>query len=457
MVFMEKAGKPAVAIVSAGFEEDAAITGRVLGMPGLRFITVPHVLTGLPDEQIEREIEGTLPSAIEILTQAPVTPDGLKQASTPEGKQGQESFRGSDEAEVWERMTAAFLERGWSDGFPIVPPTPDRVAAMLGGTTLEPKHVVGILPPGNGIATVEKIAVNCVMAGCRPPHLPVMIAAVESILAHAGPGYDMSTTCAAPLMVVNGPVVRELGINNGRCALGPGAQSTVNIALGRALRLIKMNIGFNRPGLMDMDTIGSPTKFSLCLGENEAASPWEPFHVEKGFDPRKSTVAVFDIVNQKELADMYNTTPEGILDTFAFLTSVSPMHYGYYGASEGGGSGYLILVSPEHASILGRYGWSKDSTKRYVWQRAKIPASRHSNQNQLRHEGVIAKHWKQFLNQPAAVLEKTQLPVVETPDLYNLVVVGGQAGKSLAFSSSNKFAVIEVKNRTFAEASGEAR
>jgi len=448
MVFMEKAGKPAVAIVSAGFEEDAAITGRVLGMPGLRFLTVPHVLTGLPDEQIEHEIEGTLSSAIEFLTQAVAGTSGGGHSVQAVGQQVAESFRGGDEPDAWRRMTAAFLERGWSDGFPIIPPTPERVTTMLGGTSLAPDYVVGILPPGNGIATVEKIAINCVMAGCRPAHLPVMIAGVESILAHAGPGYDMSTTCAAPLMLVNGPIVRELGINSGRCALGPGAQSATNIALGRALRLIKMNIGFNRPGLMDMDTIGSPTKFSLCLGENEAASPWEPFHAEMGFDPRHSTVTVFDIVNQKELADMYNTTPEGILDTFAFLTSVSPMHYGYYGSNEGGGSGYLILVSPEHASILARHGWSKDSTKKYVWQRARIPASRHSNQNQLRHAGVIANHWKKFLKQPSAVLDKTLLPVVETPDLYNLVVVGGQAGKSLAFSSSNKFAVIEIKNRT---------
>ena len=450
MVFMEKAGKPAAAIVSGGFEEDAAITGRVLGMPGLRFIAVPDVLTGLPDEQVEREAEDALPQALEILTQSahPKGKAGSAQVKTV-GPASAEIFHGVDEFAAWQSMSAAFLVRAWADGFPVIPPTPERVAEMLRGTTLKPSHVVGVLPPGNGVATVEKIAINCVMAGCEPDHLPVLIAAVESILMHAGPGYDMSTTCAAPFILINGPVVKELGINSGRCALGPGEQSKVNIALGRALRLIKMNVGFNRPGLMDMDTIGSPMKFSLCVGENEAESPWEPFHVERGFDRNASTVTVIDIVNQKELADMYNITPEGILDTFAFLSSVAPMHYGYYGNDDGGGGGYLILVSPEHASILGRYGWSKDSTKRYVWQRSKIPANRHSNQNQLRHEGVIANQWKKFLKQPERELEKYLLPVVETPDQYQLVVVGGPTGKSLAFSSSNNFTPVEVKNRTY--------
>jgi hypothetical protein len=445
MVHMEKLGKPAAAIVSGGFEEDAAITGRVLGLPDIRFIVVPDVLTGLPDEEVERQAEDALPQALDILTSLGASGAG----HSPNGRTGAEpasveTFTGEDRMAAWERLNAEFLSRGWGDGFPLIAPTPERVEHMLKGTTLSPSHIVGVLPPGNGIATVEKIAINCVMAGCEPAHLPIMIAAVESILTHARPGYDMSTSCDAPLMIVNGPIVDELGINSGRCALGPGVQSKVNIVLGRALRLIKMNIGFNRPGLMDMDTIGSPTKFGMCVGENEAENPWEPFHAEHGFDRGASTVTVIQIRNQKEAADMYNTTPEGVLDTVAFLTSVVPEHYGYYGTHQ---HGYLILLSPEHASILERYRWSKDSVKRYIWHRAVIPANRHTNQQKFMHGDVIGNHWKKFLTLPESEMEKVKLPVVETPDLYEIVVVGGPTGKSLTFSYTPGFHPVEIKNR----------
>lgn len=445
MVWMEKAGKPAAAIVSAGFEKDAAITGRVLGLPAVRFITVPDVLTGLPDEQVEREAEEAVNQAVEILTRPPKdTFGGLDLGVTGLEPAQAMSFNGTDYFEAWAHMGSGFLEAGFGDGIPLVPPTPQSVARMLKGTTLSPNHVVGVLPPGNGIATVEKIAINCVMAGCEPAHLPVVIAAIESVLSHAGTGYDMSTSCDAQLILVNGPIVKELGINSGRCTLGPGPQSKANIAIGRALRLVKVNIGFQRPGVMDMDTIGSPTKFSMCAGENEGANPWEPFHVEHGFTRDRNTVTVFEVRNVKETGDMYNTTPEGVLDTVAFLTSVVPEHYGYYGTHQ---HGYLILLSPEHASIIQRHGWSKESLRRYVWHRAVIPASRHTNQNQLRHEDVVGSHWKKFLKLPESEMEKVMLPVIETPDLYQIAVVGGPVGKTLTFSFTGAFRPVEIRHR----------
>jgi len=445
MVWMEKAGKPAAAIVSGGFEEDAATTARVLGLPGLRFITVPDVLTGLPDEKVREEAEAALGSAVEILTTPARNPyAGARELATGTEPAKIETFRAPGYFLAWEEANASFQSRGYGDGIPIVPPTPAWVDRMLTGTTLRRDHVVGVLPPGNGIATVEKIAINAVMAGCEPQHLPVVIAAVESVMSYAGPGYDMSTSCDAQLILVNGPIVNELGINSRRCTLGPGAQSKANIAIGRALRLIKVNIGFQRPGVMDMDTIGSPTKFSMCAGENEAANPWEPFHAEHGFPRDASTVTVFEVRNLKEAADMYNTTPEGVLDTVAFLTSVVPEHYGYFGTHQ---HGYLILLSPEHASIIKRFGWSKESVRRYVWHRSRIPASRHTNQNQVRHDGVLADHWKAFLKLSELEMAELSLPVVETPDLYQIVVVGGPTGKTLTFSYSGRFKPVEIKHR----------
>ena len=431
-------------IVSGGFEDDAAISARAFGLSDFRFAQVPDVLTGLPDDQIRREVEEALPQIVDILTTAPKQSNGAVAAVDPSRPAEVEEFTGTDRLEAWEGMNASFLDRGFGDGFPLVAPTPDKVEGMVAGTTLEPSHILGAMPPGNGVATVEKLAINCVMAGCEPGQLPILIAAVESIIAHAGVGYDMSTTCRAPLLLVNGPIVKELGINSGRCTLGPGSQSKANIAIGRALRLIKMNVGFNRPGLMDMDTIGSPTKFSLCAAENEDKNPWEPFHVEKGFDSEASTVTVFDILNQKEAGDMANTSPEGVMDTISFLTSVPPIHYSYFGVEES--DGYLILLSPEHANIISRAGWSKESVKRYIWRRASIPASRHSNQVKMRHEGQIADRWKELVSQPESEQEKTTLPVLETPDKYEIVVVGGEVGKTLTFSNRH-FPPQEIRHR----------
>ena len=195
---------------------------------------------------------------------------------------------------------------------------------------------------------------------------------------------------------------------------------------------------------MDMDTIGAPTKFSMCIGENEDKSPWDPWHVEHGFDEDKSTVAVLNIRNQKELADMFNTTPEGVLDTFAFGLSVTPEHYGYYGRHQ---CSYLLMISPEHASILERYGWDKESVRRYVWHRSEIPAARHTNQIELMHKDVQGKHWQWYLNMPQEQKERLMLPVVETPDRYKIVVVGGVTGKSLSYSFMGAYSTTEITDR----------
>src|SRR3989304_7098880 len=155
------------------------------------------------------------------------------------------------------------------------------------------------------------------MAGCQPEPLPLLVAAVDAI---SDPRFmlrsvSQSTGSHAPFMLVNGPIVKKLGINTGRCALGPGAQSEINTVLGRAIRLFYMNLGNAYPGVMDMDTLGSPTKYSMCLGENVEASPWEPYHVEKGFDCDASVVTMQPTYALSEVEDNYGTTPETFLNT----------------------------------------------------------------------------------------------------------------------------------------------
>ena len=194
---------------------------------------------------------------------------------------------------------------------------------MLAGTCRSPDEGITILEPALGVATVEKVAINAVMAGCRPEHLPVVLAAVE---AAAAPEFAlrfvaMSTGPHNPLIVVNGPIAARLGMNHGRGALGPGRASAVNTVLGRAMRLVMMNVGYAYVGKFDLDTIGTPRKYSMCLAENEAANPWEPLHVERGLRADESAVTVFSVESEIECADMANFTPEGVLRTYAGAAS----------------------------------------------------------------------------------------------------------------------------------------
>ena len=448
MVYLERAGKPAVGIVSGGFEHDAEASANAFGMPSWRSAVVPHVLTGLPDEEIRSDAEGAFATIVDVLT-AP----GYESRGNGAALAGVEAppattvrFQGWDRLEAVEKMNQTFLDTGWGDGFPLAPPTPERVEGMLRGTTLDPHHVVGVMPPGMGIATVENLAINAVMAGCEPMHLPILIAAVESIVKTRGPGWDMSTTCSAPLMLINGPIVKELGINSGRCTLGPGKQSRANIVLGRALRLIKMNVGKNYPGEMDMDTIGSPAKFSLCAAENEEASPWEPFHVEKGMPAEASTVTVIDITDVKEASNMYSRTPEKVLDTVALQTGAPPKSYSYMTTLI---SGHVILVmlAPEHADVLRLASWSKSDAKAYLWNRARVPAHWHTTVARDVPDFHIRPSWKWLLDLPDAEREKIFLPTAERPEDYEIVVVGGTVGKTLTFTADRGYEPEEIRHR----------
>ncbi|MGH7316417.1 MAG: hypothetical protein ACREJS_09180, partial [Candidatus Rokuibacteriota bacterium] len=179
---------------------------------------------------------------------------------------------------------------GWTDGLPIVPPTGEDVREFLRFTDREPREVVAVLPPRQGEATVERIAINAVMAGCRPEYLPLIITAVETL---ADPAFNLDSIQAtthpvAPLIIVNGPIAKEVGINSGYNAFGQGFRA--NLTIGRAVRLLLMNVGGGLPGTGDRATQGSPAKIAYCVAENEEASPWEPLHVEHGFAGEMSTV-----------------------------------------------------------------------------------------------------------------------------------------------------------------------
>ena len=201
----------------------------------------------------------------------------------------------AEEVEVPEDAEAVFeyaLERGWTDGLPIIPPTRQRVERMLAATHRSPQEVVARLAPRQGEATVERVAINAVMAGCAPSALPIVIAAVDAIADRAFNlnGIQATTNPVGPMIIVNGPVRQAAGINSGRNALGPGCRA--NATIGRALRLCMLNIGGGIPGETDKAILGMPGKYTFCLGENEEESPWEPLHVTRGLTASDSAITV---------------------------------------------------------------------------------------------------------------------------------------------------------------------
>ena len=436
-------------IISDGFQRDAMATARAFGFPQFRYALVPDVITGLTPPQIEQAVTDAFDQIVEVLTTDPKA-DGGKQV-TPKIKPAERlKIDASDTYAAVEKMNRQFLEQEWGDGFPLIPPTPEKVEQMLRATTRSPSDVITVMAPGNGLATVEKIAINAVLAGCEPVHLPILIAACE---AYTGLGFmvramAMSTSAHAPLMVINGPIAKEIGINSKRCALGPGLPSRHNIVLGRALRLIMINIGDCRPGHMDMDTIGSARKFGMCVAENEEQSPWEPFHVEKGFDKDASTVTIFATRDEIDVNDLGSWTPEGLLNSFAFFGAIpggeylTQIHPGLNPCFN-----FLLMMCPDHANICGKEaGWTKKAVREYVYQHCRTSARRLLNKHRSAPD-TIRPHWRWLLKLSEWELDQMILPVMESANDINIVVVGGPAGKNNIYRSITYPSTAIIKDR----------
>ena len=435
--------------MSGGFERDAMATARSFGLPEFRYALVPDVITGLTPERIEQEVTDAFDQIVDGLT-TDADGSGNGSATALKAKPADRlSIDATDSYDAFEKMNRQFLELEWGDGFPIIPATPEKVARMLKGTTRSPGDVITVLAPGNGIATVEKIAINAVMAGCEPVHLPILISTCE---AYTGLGdrvraMAMSTSSHAPLMVINGPIAKEIGINSKRCALGPGAQSRHNIVLGRALRLIMMNVGHCYPGHMDLDTIGSARKFGMCVAENEDESPWEPFQVEKGFDKDASTVTLFPTRDEIDVNDLDNWTPEGVLNSFAFFSAIPGGEY--LEQTHPGWDPYyrlLLMFGPEHANICGKAGWAKNAVREYVYNRCRISARRLLNKVRCTPE-TIRPQWEWLLKLSEWEQDQIMLPVMGNASDIEMVVVGGPAGKNLIYRCIAPPATAVIKDR----------
>lgn len=314
-----------------------------------------------------------------------------------------------------------YYERGFSDGLPVVPPTREKLAAMLAALGGEPERVECRVPPRWGNLTREVLAVNCVMAGCLPTYAPVVRAAMLALCDQSFNlnGVQATTHMAGPLCIVNGPVRDEIGMNAGCNVFGSGNRA--NATIGRAIRLILLNVGGAWPGDLDKSTLGHPGKYTYCIAENQEASPWAPYHVEKGYAETDSTVFMIAAEPPHSVTNHVADDPEGICDsivsamsTFAHNNAVSSGHC-------------AVVIGPEHAATFAKAAWAKHDVRMYLWTYARIAFDDVAFGH--RYGKVYNRSLPKWYRRGAGEL----IPLVPHPDNIHLFVAGGEAGRFSAF------------------------
>jgi len=332
-----------VLLANNGFVTDAHSAASGKGMPGIRVVgsAIPCESTVRAD--IDEGVVSVVKDLIEGLTK-PLTAD--EKAPKPKAaKLPRIAFRGD-----YQEVNRYFYGKGWTDGLPIVPPTEKAVAEMLTGTDLPPEHIVAKVIPRLGKATVEKIAINAVMAGALPTYMPVLIAAVQAVSDPKSrfDTFEVSTGSWAPFLTINGAIRNDVNLNCSSGSLSPG--NMANAAIGRAVGLIVKNIGGARKAIEDMGVIGNPGKYSLVIGEREEESPWEPLSVERGFKKEDSTLTVF-FPNTFIQTIPGETNAKGILDALSGM---------------GAGGMSCLIVIPSWAKVLSSEGYTKQKVKEYI-------------------------------------------------------------------------------------------
>ena len=307
----------------------------------------------------------------------------------------------------------AFMERnGWTDGLPVIPPTDDLVRAMAAQSNLDPLSELGQMDPVKGLVTVEKVAANAVMAGCRPEYFPVVVAAVRAVLEprfHVG-STAVTTGGAAPVIIVSGPLAVSLDINAGTACFGGNTRA--NATIGRALRLVMRNLGGAKPGDMEKSTHAWPGKISMCFAENEQRSPWEPLRVDMGIERERTAVTVVAVRGLYTLAEGIQQTGQGVLETIAgSMRMVGCAIYYQMGIP------VIVCMSPEHASDVARQGYSKQDVRTYLFEHCRLPVKA------LRDRGYYGPGcWPDYVD-PSD--DEAMVPMVSDPALFWIVVAGG--------------------------------
>ena len=318
------------------------------------------------------------------------------------------------------RMHEALFAAGWTDGLPVVPPTRARVDEFVRASGLAADYVVAVVPPLDKPATIEKIAANSVMAGCLPEYMPVVIA---SLRASVGPklnlrGMQCSTQISTPLQIINGPIRKELNFNCGAGVFGPGWRA--NATVGRALKLVLVNIGGAVPGEVDRATFAHPGKFTFCIAENEEESPWEPLHVEYGFKPEDSTVTVYASEAPQNIlvSELHDnpTQPYALLDTVANMMADVGSNQAYLGGE------HIVGFSPDHAATIAQSGWKKLHVQKYLFEKARISI------RELKKAGIYGREVDKYHLWPRWIdryNDDSMMPVARDASDIKIIVTGG--------------------------------
>ena len=404
-VEIERRGIPSVTVFSTAFASAARKQAAGRGMAELPLVQIPHPMHTAQRSVVAERADAVVNALVERLTS-----DARESVVT----EASGRFDGANDIDDQEMLFA----RGWTDGLPVVFPTAEKVAAMVAASGRNATDLIGPIPPRWRQATIEKIAINAVLAGCRPEYFPVVLAAIDALLDNDCQlyGIQTATNTTAPLLIVNGPIAKEIDINARGNVFGQGARA--NATIGRAVQLVFRNIGGDIAGETDMATHGQAGKFTACIAEAEDDSPWTPFHVDAGFAVDDSTVTVIGASAPHNIFTYGCETGQDVLEHFI-------------GATLGLGhnniifpTGPLFVVSPEHAATMARDGIGKKEIQNAVFERARIPLARFAKRSVV---GLHHRRARWF----AEVGDPNHIGIADRAEDISIVVAGGAGIHSL--------------------------
>jgi hypothetical protein len=434
---------PGVYFTTTEFLEDAKSAAKDRGMPGIRTLALPadkYYVARANKQEVQAIVEAFFDEMVEALTR-PLTPEETKPSQAQQLHESANiKVTGKDFLDASEKVNELFLDNHWADGLPIVPPTPELVKQMEAGTTRSPKEVIGQVAPKNGTATIEKVAINAVMAGAKPEYLPVILAAMEGFL---DKHYDLthvvaSTGSFTPVVIVDGPIAKELDFNSGIGMLGHGWRA--NSTVGRALQLSLLNLGQTWPQVNFMGLTGRLEAYTFyTFAEDTAKSPWEPYNVSQGFQAGESTVTVSSAGNPQIFGGgaVAPWTAQGVIDQI--VAQIRNRGVVWPHAQK-----HIIVLHPDCAVELANKGYTRRSLQEYLYEQTRVPFEKlakgvsfgeGSEEDFIRAsiaDGRIRPDRAQiFLDN---LKPGGWIPVVQSPDDFHIVVAGGSPGYDLLFT-----------------------
>jgi len=434
---------PGVYFTTTEFLDDAMSAAKDRGMPGIRTIALPadqyYVARGSKQE-VQPIVDQFFDKMVDDLTRPLTSAEAKPSQVQLLHENANIKVTGKDFMEASQKVNEMFLDSRWADGLPIVPPTPELVKAMEAGTKRSPTEVLGQVAPKAGTATVEKIAVNAVMAGAKPEYFPVILAAMDGFLRKH---YDLthvvaSTGSFTPVVIVDGPIAKELNFNSGIGMLGIGWQA--NSTVGRALELSLLNLGQTWPQVNFMGLTGRFEAYTFyTFAEDTAKSPWEPYNVSQGFQAGDSTVTVSSAGNPSVYGGgaVAPWTAQGVIDQM--VAQIKNRGVAWPHAQK-----HVVVLHPDCAVELAKHGYTRKSLQEYFYEQTRVPFEKLTNQVSFG-EGSEADFIRASVTDGRIRPDRAQIfldnlkpggriPVVQSPDDFHIVVAGGSPGYDLLFT-----------------------